>query len=84
MIVSLQVQGSGRVEKYLRAVTDDDSVETVRKAVTAMLKKPSDFEIGSKSPKPSFKAQKVLRGDEGTIPGVDAVVERAFESDSDN
>ena len=89
MIVSLQVQKGKRVERYLRAVTDDDHVETVRQAVTAMLKTPHDFEIGDKRRTPFSKQRKklpALRGDEEEkIPGtVEKIVEKAVtEPDSD-
>jgi hypothetical protein len=40
-IVSIQIPGDRNHEKYLRTVTDDTRVETIREAVTAMMKKPS-------------------------------------------
>jgi hypothetical protein len=48
VIVSLQLQKGKRVEAYLRCVTPDDHVETVRRTVTAMLAHPKDHAIGNK------------------------------------
>ena len=64
-----------------------DRVETIRRAVTAMMRKPSDFQIGSKAADPFGRRRRsapVVRGDEDVVPGLDAAVGRAFESDSDN
>jgi hypothetical protein len=50
MIVSVQVAGEGkrsRVEKYLRCEVTG-GVEDVRKAVTQMFRKPSDYDLGNK------------------------------------
>lgn len=68
-IVSIQLPGDQRKnsEKYLRAVTEDTRVETIRKAVTAMMKKPSDFEIGNRAADPFGRRKatvRVIKGDE--------------------
>ncbi len=82
-IVSIQLPGDARKnsERYLRAVTEDARVETIREVVTAMMKKPSDFEIGSKKAKPSYQRARALKKaeeDDHIIPGVDSAVEHAF------
>jgi hypothetical protein len=61
-IVSIQIPGDRNHERYLRTVTEDTAVETIRRAVTAMMKKPSDFEIGSRTAKPTWK--RAVKGDE--------------------
>jgi hypothetical protein len=68
VIISLQRQNGKRVEQFLRAETDDDAVETIRKTVTAMLKKPQDFEIGSKRKKWKPTAPAKRPDDERAVP----------------
>jgi hypothetical protein len=53
---------------WLRAVCEDAQADTIRRTVTQMMRKPSDFQIGSKrkvSPwnRPK-KRQRAVRGDE--------------------
>jgi hypothetical protein len=70
VIVSLQVRGEGkRVEKYLRAEAPDATLGSVLPLVKAMLKKPSDHEIGVKYTashgfKRGKRAAPALRSDE--------------------
>ncbi len=85
VIVSIQLPGGARKnnERYLRAVCEDSHVETVRRTVTAMMRKPSDYVIGNKTAKPTWaKAQKLkaLKRDEEVLPGVevDTKVEEAM------
>jgi hypothetical protein len=81
-IINITLPGEPRKnnDRWLRAVTEDARADTIRKAVTQMMNKPADYLIGSKRPKPTWKAQPVVKGDEDVIPGmeVDATVERAF------
>jgi hypothetical protein len=87
-IVSIQIPGEPHKnsERYLRTVTDDARVETIRRAVTAMMQKPSDFQIGCKKPDPfgrrRKKAARTALGGEDVIPGCDAAVRKALDSDS--
>jgi hypothetical protein len=82
-VVSIQLPGDPRrnSERYLRIVTEDTRVETIREAVTAMMRKPSDYVIGSKKADPFGRRKRsapVVKGDEDVMPGVDATVEAAF------
>jgi hypothetical protein len=85
-IVSIQLPGDARKnsERYLRVVTEDSRVETIREAVTAMMKTPADFEIGSKKAKPSYQRARALKkaeeaqNDDHIIPGVDSKVDEAL------
>jgi hypothetical protein len=72
---------------WLRAVCEDAQADTIRRTVTQMMRKPSDFQIGSKrkvSPwdRPKKRAP-VVKGDEDAqIPGtVNATVEKALDSE---
>lgn len=80
-IVSIQIPGEPRKnnERYLRAVTEDSHVETIRNAVTAMMKDPASFLIGSKTSKSPWRT-KAYKPDEEVLPGiqVDAAVEQAL------
>jgi hypothetical protein len=75
VIVSLQVQKGKRVEQYLRTVTAEDTVAAAREAVTAMLRKPANFEVHGKKAKWQPVATKK---DDLVMPGVDAIVKRAM------
>jgi hypothetical protein len=84
-VLTLQVPGaSGRYEHFYRMVLEDDRADTLRKAITTLKKKPSAYEIGSKSASPWStkppKRQRAVRGDEGVIPGVEEVVDRALDN----
>lgn len=80
-IVSIQIPGDQRKnsERYLRTVTEDTRVETIREAVTAMMKDPASFLIGSKASKSPWRT-KAYKPDEEVLPGtaVDAAVEQAL------
>lgn len=87
MIVSIQHEGDPRKNngRFLRAeLPDDAGVEDVRKAVTAMMRKPSEYAIACRkfidwtSVRRGPKSAPAVRGDEGEMPGVDATVERAL------
>jgi hypothetical protein len=80
-VVTINLPGDARKnnDRMLRAVTEDTRVETIRGVVTAMMHKPSDYVIGQKTAKPSWRT-KAYRPDEEAVPAieVDATVEAAF------
>jgi len=84
VFVSIQVPHGKNGETYLRCVAADASGETIRKLVTEMCAKPSDFQIGSKRKVGSWKKPRktapVVKPEDDVIPGmeVDAKVEAAF------
>jgi hypothetical protein len=82
-IINITLPGEPRKnnDRWLRAVTEDARADTIRKAVTQMMNKPTDYLIGSKRPKPTWKAQPVVKGDEDEqIPGVvNETVARALD-----
>jgi hypothetical protein len=68
---------------WLRAVCEDAQADTIRRTVTQMMRKPSDFQIGSKrkvSPWDRPKKQRAVRGDEDAkVKGsLDEVTEQAL------
>jgi hypothetical protein len=78
-IVTINFPGDRRKnnDRMLRAVTEDGRVETIRNAVTEMMKDPASFLIGSKAAKSPWRT-KAYKPDEEVLPGVavDATVER--------
>jgi hypothetical protein len=72
VILQIQVPGkTGRMERFYKLECEDSRADTLRKAITAWAKKPSDYERGNKRPKPNWKAQPTVRGDDDVIPGVE-------------
>lgn len=91
-VLTLQIPGEGRngrrhgrYEKFLRIELEDARAATVRKAVTELLRKPSDYDLSGKTYRDHAnshrkKAPPVVRGDEDIMPGVE-VVDRALPED---
>jgi hypothetical protein len=87
VIVTINIPGEPykNNDRMLRAVCESGAVEDLRKLVTAMMKKSTDFEIGNKKAKPSYQRARTLKkaeeteNDDHIIPGVDATVKRALD-----
>jgi hypothetical protein len=74
-VISIQIPGEGknaRMEKFLRAEVEDAGVEAMRKAVTQMMRKPGDYDLGGKKYRTSpaqrpKKAAPIKRSDDEVV-----------------